>query len=101
MRAAVESSDVDATVESVAPEPRQRMVPPGRLDGPTRAVRFDGQFLPHPGRQEPRRLVAEARVDQAGADLVAREDDQPAALLDRFTAYRAPQVRKWITREET
>jgi uncharacterized protein (TIGR00730 family) len=28
-------------------------------------------------------------------------EDDPAALLDRFATYRAPQVRKWITREET
>jgi len=28
-------------------------------------------------------------------------DDSPAALLDRFTAYRAPRVRKWIGPEET
>ena len=28
-------------------------------------------------------------------------EDEPAALLDRFAAYRAPKVRKWIGREET
>ncbi|MEJ2534351.1 MAG: TIGR00730 family Rossman fold protein [Gammaproteobacteria bacterium] len=28
-------------------------------------------------------------------------EDEPAALLDRFAAYRAPKVRKWIGRDET
>lgn len=27
-------------------------------------------------------------------------EDDPERLLDRFAAYRAPRVRKWITREE-
>jgi uncharacterized protein (TIGR00730 family) len=28
-------------------------------------------------------------------------DDRPASLLDRFAAYRAPRVKKWIGPEET
>jgi len=28
-------------------------------------------------------------------------DDSPGALLDRFSAYRAPKVKKWIGAEET
>jgi hypothetical protein len=28
-------------------------------------------------------------------------EDDPAALLDRFAVYQAPQVRKWLGPEET
>jgi len=28
-------------------------------------------------------------------------ESEPTALLDRYAAYQAPQVRKWISREET
>lgn len=39
-------------------------------------------------------------VKEAHRPMIIMDDD-PAALLDRFAAYRAPRVKKWIGPEET
>ena len=43
---------------------------------------------------------AEQFVREQFRPMLIREED-PAALLDRFADYRAPQVRKWLGPEET
>lgn len=44
--------------------------------------------------------MAEQFVREAYRAMLMIEDD-PAALLDRFAAYRAPRVRKWLGPDET
>jgi len=44
--------------------------------------------------------VVERFVREEYRPMMIMEDD-PAALLDRFALYRAPQVRKWLGPEET
>lgn len=44
--------------------------------------------------------IEERFVKDAHRGMILMEDD-PARLLDRFGEYRAPQVRKWLTSEET
>jgi predicted Rossmann-fold nucleotide-binding protein len=44
--------------------------------------------------------VVERFVREEYRPMMIMEDD-PAALLDRFAVYQAPQVRKWLGPEET
>jgi uncharacterized protein (TIGR00730 family) len=46
------------------------------------------------------RAVSEAFVREDYRPMIMREDEA-GRLLDRFAAYRAPRVRKWIRAEET
>ncbi len=46
------------------------------------------------------RAVAEAFVRPEYRPMIML-DDAPGSLLDRFAAYRAPRVKKWIRPEET
>lgn len=55
---------------------------------------YDGlfSFLEH--------AVTEGFVRPVYRDILILED-RPGELLDRFARYQPPQIRKWITREET
>jgi predicted Rossmann-fold nucleotide-binding protein len=44
--------------------------------------------------------IAERFVKEEYRPMMIMEDD-PGRLIDRFAAYRAPKVRKWIDAEET
>ena len=50
------------------------------------------EFLEH--------AIAERFVKEEFRPMMIMEDD-PGRLIDRFAAYRAPKVRKWIDAEET
>jgi len=57
------------------------------------------------GYYDPLHTFLEQAVDAGFVPPVCREmilvDADAERLLDRFDAYRAPKVKKWITREET
>ena len=70
----------------------------GLHEKPCGLLDVDGYFAELYGFLE--RAVAEGFVREEYRPMIMR-DDSAGRLLDRFAAYRAPRVRKWIGPEET